>query len=151
MTVRQIAEMTGKGERTILRKIHELLPSVKIENGIPVDLSEMETYRVIKALESSFHVEEPRQDDKVPRQSVKVSGALVRAMDSVYGKPGAAVRIDFLIGFPGASGGADSTSYPAPQPLSTRDGVALTIGRRVLDKQEREKKQGHLFPVGSEA
>jgi hypothetical protein len=155
MTVRQITEITGKSEDTIIRSVRKLCPHIEIKHGIPLDLSEADAFKVLRSHESAFQLEVPQNAGEVPQNAgvkkLGLSGALVRSIESMYGKTEGGKRVDFLLGFPGVSGGTGSTSFLVPQPLSARDETALIIGLRVLNKQEREKKQGHLFPVRSES
>jgi len=56
MTVRQIAEITGKSADTILRKVKKLFPSKEIRQGVPIDLSEFESYLILKEFSANFRL-----------------------------------------------------------------------------------------------
>jgi hypothetical protein len=107
MTVKQIAELTGKSIHTIIRNIKKQFPGKQIENGIPIELTEFEAFMVLKSFHPGYELEPPSQNAKLPSHPAKLpNGSQLRELrlltESGFISP---AHLRLLLGlFPGSLG-----------------------------------------------
>jgi transcriptional antiterminator len=83
MTVKQLAEITKKSDRTVRTRIKKLLPEVKLVKGKSVKLTDDQTYTVLKSFESPFSTEKTSvRTEKTSVDYDKLSCAIAAAVTS---------------------------------------------------------------------
>ena len=152
MTVKQIAEITGKNETTILRRIKKIFPAKNVLNGVLINLTEFETYRVLRFYQADFRLEVPMQSAEVPMQSAEVpsrqTADLLQATAKLIQQLRLAKKpamIDLVLtkylGI-NVSVSMQSSSLPLmlPGQISKEEEGARVFARNIINKRRRKKE-----------
>ena len=161
MTIKQIAEITGKSIHTIHRAVKKRFPNKDVLSGSPIDLSEMESYLILKGLHPGYDLLPPSQNEKVPSQNAKLpNGSQLREMRlMVKERILSTDHVRSLLGLvPSQSSDKPALSQPEKKTvylpsLPTKEEQAdQIVGHRVRAKQTRKiedhKTQIRLFEDG---
>ena len=71
MTVKELVEITGKSERTILRIIREIYPFLLSGKGKQIKLEPEQAYKILNKMESKFSLESLRKNEGQEGQNAK--------------------------------------------------------------------------------
>ena len=152
MTIKQITEITSKSEDTVLRRIKKILPSKEVLTGVPIDLTEFESYRVLKSFHSGFDLRPPQNAERPPQNAELLLAAAKMILQlRLAKKPDA---IDFVLSEYLGYVVNDKPALPQPEKktvylpsLPTKDEQTdMIVGRRVRAKQSR-KIEDHLSQI----
>ncbi len=145
MTIKQISEITGKNETTILRRIKKLFPDKDIFSGVLIDLSEFESYRILRTYQSDFQIEAPMRNAELPMRNAELIQATAKLIQQLRlaKKPNA---IDFVLSEYLGYVVSDKPALPQlekktdylPSLPTKEEQTDQIVGRRVRAKQSRK-------------